>query len=90
MKKNGRVQRKVPIHSTHEIKTSSIRHKDFGNAICENLSGYVWKSQVYTGQIPSNPEKNQGRSVVLELVQGLGPGFGVTCDIFFHIAGPHT
>ena len=52
-------------------------------AICENPSGYVWKSQVYTGQIASNPEKNQGGRVVLELVQGLGPGQGVTCDKFF-------
>ena len=50
---------------------------------CENPSGYVWKSQVYTGQIASNPEKNQGRRVVLEFVPGLGPGYGVTCDNFF-------
>ena len=52
-------------------------------AICENPSGYIWKSQVYTGKIASTPEKNQGKRVVLDLVEGLGQGYGVTCDNFF-------
>ena len=50
---------------------------------CENLSGYVWKSHAYTGQIASNPEKNLERRVVLEFVQRLRPGYEVTCDNFF-------
>ena len=52
-------------------------------ANCENPSGYVWNSQVYTGQISSAPEKKQGQRVVLDLVKGLGNGYGVTCDNFF-------
>ena len=52
-------------------------------ANCENPSGYVWNSQVYTGQISSAPEKKQGQRVVLDLVKDLGQGYGVTCDNFF-------
>ena len=52
-------------------------------AICENPSGYVWNSQVYTGQQAAAPEKKQGKRVVLDLVQGLGQGYGITCDNFF-------
>ena len=29
------------------------------------------------------PEKKQGKRVVLDLVKGLGQGYGVTCDNFF-------
>ena len=52
-------------------------------ANCKNPSGYVWNSQVYTGQISSAPEKKQGKRVVLDLVKDLGQGYGVTCDNFF-------
>lgn len=52
-------------------------------AICENPSGYIWKSQVYTGKKGSTAEKNQGKRVVLDMVQGLGQGYGITCDNFF-------
>ena len=51
-------------------------------AIIENPSGYVWKLQVYTGQQGSTPEKKQGKRVVLDMVQGLGQGYGITCDSF--------
>ena len=50
---------------------------------CKNPSGYVWKSQVYTGQIFFAPEKKQGQRVVLDLVKALGQGYGVTCDNLF-------
>ena len=52
-------------------------------ANCENPLGYVWNSQVYTGQISFAPEKKQGQRVVLDLVKGLGQGHGVICDNFF-------
>ena len=52
-------------------------------ANCENPSGYVWNSQMYTSQISFAPEKKQGQRVVLDLVKGLGQGHGVTCDNFF-------
>ena len=49
---------------------------------CKNPSGYVWNSQVYTGQISFALEKKQGKRVVLDLVKGLGQGYGVTYDNF--------
>ena len=52
-------------------------------ANCKNPSGYVWNSQVYTGQIFFAPEKKQGQRVVLDLVKGLGQGYRVICDNFF-------
>ena len=52
-------------------------------AICKNPSGYVWNSQVYTGQISAAPEKMQGQRMVLDLIKGLGQGYGITCDNFF-------
>ena len=53
------------------------------SANSENSSGYVWNSQVYTGQISFAPEKKQGQRVVLDLVKGLGQGYVVTFDNFF-------
>ena len=50
---------------------------------CKSPSEYVWDSQVYTGQISFAPEKKRGQRVVLDLVKGLGQGYGVTCDNFF-------
>ena len=38
---------------------------------------------MYTGQISFAPEKKQGQRVVLDLVKGLGHGYGVACDNFF-------
>ena len=58
--------------------------KIWGN--CKNPSGYVWNSQVYTGQISFAPEKKQGQRVVLDLVKGLGQEYGETCDNFFYFA----
>ena len=52
-------------------------------ANCENPLGYVWSSQMYTGQISFAPEKKQGQRVVLDLVKGLGQGYGVACNNFF-------
>ena len=52
-------------------------------ANCENPSGYIWNSQVYTAQISFAPEKKQGQRVVLDLVKGLGQGYRVICDNFF-------
>ena len=52
-------------------------------ANCENPSGYVRNSQVYTSQISSAPEKKQGKCVALDLVKDLGQRNGVTCDNFF-------
>ena len=65
------------------MKSKPDRHGIKIWANCENPSGYVWNSQVYTGQISSAPEKKQGKRVVLDLVKDLGQGYGVTCDNFF-------
>ena len=51
--------------------------------MCENPSGYIWNCQVYVGKEGSQTEKNQGKRVVLDLVTGLGQGYGITCDNFF-------
>ena len=51
--------------------------------MCENPSGYVWNSQVCTGQIFVAPEKKQKQCLVLDLVKGLSQGYEVTCDNFF-------
>lgn len=39
--------------------------------------------QVYTGKMNSEPEKNQGKRVVLDMVDGLSPGYGIMADNFF-------
>src|SRR5687768_8913197 len=51
---------------------------------------YVWNFQIYTGKELKKgkrggllAEKNQGKCVVLDLVEGLGAGRGVTTDNYF-------
>ena len=74
-------QRRYPFRVYMKSKPDSCGIKIWAN--CENPSGYVWNSQVYTDQISFAPEKKQGQRVVLDLVKGLGQGCGVTCDNFF-------
>lgn len=51
--------------------------------LCDSLTYYVWNMQPYLGKKEgSKPEKNQGRRVVLDLVENL-KGRNVTCDNFF-------
>lgn len=51
--------------------------------VCDAVSSYAWKMQIYTGKPQGRaPEKNQGTQVVLDLTQGLS-GHNVTCDHFF-------
>ncbi|XP_070836495.1 large ribosomal subunit protein uL3 isoform X1 [Chaetodon trifascialis] len=50
---------------------------------CDARSSYAWRMSVYTGKKDeAPPEVNQGKRVVLELVEGL-QGHTVTCDHFF-------
>ena len=50
---------------------------------CDAQTSYAWNMQVYTGKpLNGQPEKNQGRRVVLEMTEGLR-GHTVTCDNFF-------
>lgn len=52
-------------------------------ALCDSDTNYAWSMQVYTGKDRNcQPEKNQGRRVVLDLVKDL-KGRNVTCDNFF-------
>ena len=44
---------------------------------------YIWNFQVYTGKKKDGPEKNLGEKVVLDLVQDLPKGYGITTDSFF-------
>ncbi|KRZ66940.1 PiggyBac transposable element-derived protein 4 [Trichinella papuae] len=51
--------------------------------LCDSVTMYVWNFQVYCGKMGPRPERDQGRRVVLDLVQGLEKGYGVTTDNFF-------
>ena len=44
---------------------------------------YIWNFQIYTGKKEDGPEKNLGEKVVLDLVEGLPKGYGITTDSFF-------
>ncbi|XP_031336270.1 piggyBac transposable element-derived protein 4-like [Photinus pyralis] len=48
---------------------------DVETAYCRNL-------QVYLGKIGNTPERDQGKTVVLDLVSRLNPGHGITADNF--------
>lgn len=51
--------------------------------LCDSQSYFVWNMQPYLGKkAGAKPEKNQGRRVVLDLVEKL-KGRNVTCDNFF-------
>lgn len=50
---------------------------------CDAQTSYTWNMQMYTGKpVDGQPEKNQGRRVVLEVTEGLR-GHTITCDNFF-------
>ncbi|KRZ10388.1 PiggyBac transposable element-derived protein 4 [Trichinella zimbabwensis] len=68
-----------------KVYIKSKRHR-YGIKIwtlCDTVTMYVWNFQVYCGKISPRPEKDQGRRVVLDLVQGPGKGYGVTTDNVF-------
>ncbi|XP_050308274.1 uncharacterized protein LOC126744765 [Anthonomus grandis grandis] len=52
-------------------------------AMADSKNSYSANLQVYLGKINNKPEKNQGERVVLDLVEPLGTGYGVTTDNFF-------
>ncbi|XP_031332326.1 piggyBac transposable element-derived protein 4-like [Photinus pyralis] len=52
-------------------------------ALADCGSNYTVNMQVYLGKINNKPEKNQGQRVVLDLVEHLGTGYGITTDNFF-------
>lgn len=51
--------------------------------LCDVKTSYCWNMQVYTGKMNNVPEKEQGKRVVLEMVDGLSSGYGITADNFF-------
>lgn len=52
-------------------------------AMADSKNSYSMNLQVYLGKINKRPEKNQGERVVLDLIEPLGTGHGVTTDNFF-------
>ncbi|XP_050340022.1 piggyBac transposable element-derived protein 4-like [Bactrocera neohumeralis] len=53
-------------------------------ALCDSKSNYAWNMDVYLGRArKTQPEKNQGENVVINLTRNLGKGHTVTCDNFF-------
>jgi hypothetical protein len=50
---------------------------DSTTSYCKNLQVY------YLGKKDGKPEREQGKRVVLDMVNILGPGYGVTTDNFF-------
>lgn len=52
-------------------------------ALVDNHSTYALNLQVYRGKESNKSEKDQGKRVVLDLVEGLGGGYGITTDNFF-------
>ena len=52
-------------------------------ALVDNDSTYALNLQIYTGKEGNKPEKDQGKRVVLDLVEGIGTGYGITTDNFF-------
>ena len=51
--------------------------------LCDTATSYAWNMQVYTGKQGNVVEREQGKRVVMDLVRGLGPGYGITTDNFF-------
>ena len=51
--------------------------------LCDTANSYAWNMQIYTGKVGKTVEKEQGKRVVLDMVNGLGSGYGVTTDNFF-------
>lgn len=53
-------------------------------AACDSKTSYVYNCQVYSGKTGDQRERNQGKRVVLEMVEGLEKsGRNVTTDNFF-------
>lgn len=53
-------------------------------AICDSITSYAWKLEVYTGKTGEKREKNQGENVVMRLVKDIEKsGRNITCDSFF-------
>lgn len=53
-------------------------------AICDSVTSYAWKLEVYTGKVGETREKNQGENVVKRLVENIErSGRNITCDNFF-------
>nr|CAI5830960.1 unnamed protein product [Callosobruchus analis] len=52
-------------------------------ALCDSSNTYCWNLQIYAGMTINIPGKEQGKQVVLDLIDGLGSGYGVTMDNFF-------
>lgn len=52
--------------------------------ICDSITAYAWKLEVYTGKTGEKREKNQGGDVVMRLVKDIENfGRNITCDNFF-------
>ncbi|KRX89865.1 hypothetical protein T4E_6980, partial [Trichinella pseudospiralis] len=48
--------------------------------LCDSVTMHDWNFQVYCGKMGPWPERDQGRGVVLDLVQGLGKGYGESAN----------
>ncbi|KAI2802424.1 hypothetical protein BLOT_009874 [Blomia tropicalis] len=49
--------------------------------LCNDVqTSYVWNGQIYQGAKDGKKEVNQGKRVVLDLVEGLYPGCGIVAD----------
>nr|XP_023018525.1 piggyBac transposable element-derived protein 1-like [Leptinotarsa decemlineata] len=52
-------------------------------ALADCSSAYTVNMQPYLGKVGNKPEKGQGQRVVLDLVNHLSLGYGITTDNFF-------
>ncbi|KAG5881856.1 hypothetical protein JTB14_034135 [Gonioctena quinquepunctata] len=51
--------------------------------LCDAANDYTYNLQVYLGTQNNTVEKNQGERVVLDMVEHLSDGYGITTDNFF-------
>ncbi|KAG5861670.1 hypothetical protein JTB14_008115 [Gonioctena quinquepunctata] len=52
-------------------------------ALCDAANAYTHNLQVYLGKQNNTVERNRGERVVLDMVEHLSDGYGITTDNFF-------
>lgn len=72
---------KCPFRVYMKSKPAKYGIKIWAMVDCEIT--YAWNLQIYSGKEGNMPEKQQGKRVVLDLVQGIQRGCGITTDNFF-------
>lgn len=65
------------------MKSKPVRYGIKIWALSDSENAYSLNLQVYLGKTGNTAEKNQGQRVVMDLVECLGTGYGITTDNFF-------